>query len=199
MKSSKATAVFATSFVTALLVSVSFTDEGPALSVGGEEVCADTTSCHVTCETLMEECVKAVKKQTKVGACFQCCKETEGKGVLPLNMRPTRDELQQYMLDKCVFPGIVTNPSWTRDFPRELHAAEAFNPKKGRIEMAVRNAYKSPHSDPSKAAEPQSADESACIKGCAYRTKPGMEYCHQAQQLCLVKCPPPAGGAKCGK
>jgi len=192
-------AVFVTTVLVSLFLSVSYDEGAPAVTFGGEEACADTTSCHVACESQMEACVKGVKKETKVGACFECCKETEKEGRAGINFRPTRDELHQFMLDKCVFGGLVS-PALTRDFPRDLHAAEAFEPKRGKIAEAVEKRFpKQGTSEPDMAKGPKNASESACMKGCSYRTKPGMDYCHHALTMCLARCPAPSGTSACGK
>lgn len=185
-------AAFAVTLVSSLVVSVSFEDELPAVSLG-EEACAAGNDCHAACDRLLEACVKEVKRETKVGKCFQCCKTTEEEGRLPLDPSPTRDQLHQYMLDKCVFT--LTESHFVPGFPHELHAAERFEPKTGKIAREIKEKYDAgATSEPSRDQGPKSSDESACVKGCSYRTKGGMDGCKTAHTLCLVKCPASAGG-----
>lgn len=190
-------------FVVSLFVSVSFGEGGPEVALG-DEACADTTgSCQEDCDLQQEACVKMVKKVTEVSKCFECCKKTEDEGRVGLDTTPTRDELHQYMLDKCVLPVSVrmSHPDWVRGFPTELHAAEAFQPKQGPIGEALNRKF--PHretSEPNTGRGPKSADESACIKGCSYRTRHGMEVCHSMHHTCRSKCGKATGAAaRCGK
>lgn len=197
MKSQKRNAIVAASFVTALFVSVSFTDGGPSVSVLGDEVCADTNVCHQQCDTLVDQCIQNVRKATKVGTCMECCKKTEYDGRLPLNPHPTHHELHQFMLDKCVFGGLE-GEVLSRGFPHELDAALAYQPK-GKIAEKIRERFDSgARSEPTDKG-PKSANESACMKGCTFRPRAGIETCHQVQNLCLLKCPAPTGGSRCGK
>lgn len=185
-------------FVVSLFVSVSFGEGGPEVALG-DEACADTTgSCQEDCDLQQEACVKMVKKVTEVSKCFECCKKTEDRGQLPFDSTPTRDELHQYMLDRCVFSG---ESKWYKGFPRELHAAEAFNPNAGAIGEALKKKVGPREtSEPNTGRGPKNADESACIKGCSYRTRHGMDVCHFMHHTCRSKCGKATGAAaRCGK
>jgi hypothetical protein len=191
-------------FVVSLFVSVSFGEAGPEVALLGDEACADTTgSCQEDCDLQQEACVKAVKKVTEVSKCFECCKNTEDEGRVGMDTTPTRDELHQHMLDKCVFPmsAVARHPEWVRGFPRDLHAAEAFDPNAGPIGEALKKRFGAREtSEANTGRGPKSADESACIKGCAYRTRLGMDVCHSMHHTCRSKCGKATGAAaRCGK
>lgn len=197
MKRSLSKVFVAVSFTASLLVSVSFSEDTVHVELG-DDACAEGKSCQVVCDEELEQFVKYVKDGAKVGTCYHCCKEVEQRGVVNMNLHPTHDELHQFMLDKCVVQPAMLKPNWLRDFPTDLRKAEAFVPKTGKIGQGVKDKYQQPvGSEPN--GGPRNANESACIKGCTYRTQDGMTLAMQHHKECRQKCPANAGTAKCGK
>ena len=188
-------------FVATLFASVSFGEDGEAC-IGVDEAMADGNACLTICNQTFQACSRAVRKETKLNDCYECCKEHEKENVAPSNgsafpvKNPPHDDLHAYMLRKCVVVPAAFRPNWIQGFPTDYPSAVAFDLTTGKIDAQV--AAKYANKAPSVPGEIRSATESACMKGCTYRAQKPLHACAENYSVCRSRCPATVPTA-CGK
>ncbi len=201
MKTKMIRVLSALGFVSALLSSVTFGEDGETC-VGVEEAMADGNACLTGCNQQFQECTKAVRKATELGDCYECCKKVEEADEAPTNgsiipvKHPPHDDLHAYMLGKCVHNLKADGKGWNRGFPKDYPSAMAYDPKSGTVDAQIRAKYQN-HSG-SVPGEIRSPSESACIKGCTHRAREPLRACSDRYSACRAKCPAGTPTA-CGK